>query len=103
MNNLCFFEQKIFFSQYKQDEYVYNNYFKDKKDGFFLEIGADDGIRFSNCAFFEKTLGWNGIAIERHKHIRDRHSYLIATPITNDNLLRHGALQKYSKRCDIDG
>ena len=53
-----------FYSQYEQDETIYNMFFKDKKDGFFLEIGADDGIRFSNCNFFEETLGWNGIAVE---------------------------------------
>lgn len=55
----------VFYSQYNQDEYIYNNFFKNKKDkGFFLEIGADDGIRFSNCKFFEETLNWDGIAIE---------------------------------------
>ena len=49
----------VFYSQYNQDEYIYNNFFKNKKDkGFFLEIGADDGIRFSNCKFFEETLNW---------------------------------------------
>lgn len=55
----------VFYSQYNQDEYIYNKFFKNKKDkGFFLEIGADDGIRFSNCKFFEETLKWDGIAIE---------------------------------------
>lgn len=55
----------VFYSQYNQDEYIYNKFFKNKKDkGFFLEIGADDGIRFSNCKFFEETLNWDGIAIE---------------------------------------
>ena len=42
-----------FYSQWGQDKYIYNNFFKNKKDGFFLEIGADDGVRFSNCKFFE--------------------------------------------------
>ena len=52
-------------SQFGQDEFIYQNFFKDKKEpGFFLEIGADDGIRFSNCCFFEKELNWNGLAIE---------------------------------------
>ena len=58
----------MFYSQYKQDEYIFNKFFKDKKgSGFFLEIGADDGVRFSNCKFFEETLNWNGIAIEARK------------------------------------
>lgn len=55
----------VFYSQYNQDEYIYKKFFKNKKNkGFFLEIGADDGIRFSNCKFFEETLKWDGIAIE---------------------------------------
>lgn len=54
-----------FYSQYKQDEFIYNNFFKNKKEpGFFLEIGADDGVRFSNCKFLEDHLKWTGIAIE---------------------------------------
>lgn len=57
----------MFYSQWGQDEYIYNNFFKNKKNGYFLEIGADDGLRFSNCAFFEKELGWNGIAVEARK------------------------------------
>lgn len=56
-----------FKSQFGQDDYVYNTFFKNKKDGFFLEIGADDGIRFSNCYFFENVLNWDGIAIEARK------------------------------------
>jgi len=52
-----------FYSQYKQDEWLYNNHFKDKVDGTFLEIGADDGIDKSNTKFFEE-LGWEGMCIE---------------------------------------
>lgn len=52
-----------FYSQYKQDEWLYNNHFKNKKNGTFLEIGADDGIDKSNTKFFEE-LGWNGMCIE---------------------------------------
>lgn len=54
---------KKFYSQYKQDEWLYNNHFKNKKKGFFLEIGADDGIDKSNTKFFEE-LGWDGMCIE---------------------------------------
>ena len=58
----------MFYSQFNQDEYIYNTFFKNKKDkGFFLEIGADDGIRFSNCYYYEKNLNWDGIAIEPRK------------------------------------
>jgi FkbM family methyltransferase len=53
-----------FYSQYGQDEYVYNNFFKSVTNGIFVEIGADDGITFSNTYYLEKNLGWTGLCIE---------------------------------------
>tara|TARA_R110000824_G_scaffold25_1_gene66 strand:- start:761 stop:1384 length:624 start_codon:yes stop_codon:yes gene_type:complete len=52
-----------FYSQYGQDKWLYENFFKNKKVGTFLEIGADDGIDKSNTKFFEE-LGWSGMCIE---------------------------------------
>ncbi len=57
-------ENYQFFSQYEQDLYVYETFFKDKKNGVFIDIGAHDGISLSNTYFFEKFLGWQGICIE---------------------------------------
>jgi len=42
---------------------LYNNYFRDKIDGFFIECGASDGVSNNNCNFFEDR-GWRGINIE---------------------------------------
>lgn len=53
-----------FYSQYGQDKWLYENYFKNKQKGFFMEIGADDGVDKSNTKFFEETLEWSGICIE---------------------------------------
>lgn len=36
----------------------------DFRGGFFVEAGANDGVRQSNTLFFEKYKGWNGILIE---------------------------------------
>jgi FkbM family methyltransferase len=36
----------------------------DKRKGFFIELGANDGLTQSNTAYFEKELEWNGILIE---------------------------------------
>lgn len=41
-----------------------NKLFNSKRDGFFIELGANDGLFQSNTAFFEKELNWNGILIE---------------------------------------
>jgi protein O-GlcNAc transferase len=53
------------FSQHGQDVFVYNRFFNnDFGRGTFVDIGAYDGISFSNSLFFERHLGWNGICIE---------------------------------------
>jgi FkbM family methyltransferase len=39
---------------------VYLNY----KNGFFVEVGANNGIRQSNTLFLEKFMGWKGLLIE---------------------------------------
>jgi FkbM family methyltransferase len=46
-----------------QDKYFHENFFPNKIDGTFVEIGAHNGITYSNTYFFEK-LGWQGICIE---------------------------------------
>ena len=51
------------YSQFGQDKYVYSSFFKGKKDGFFIEVGVDDGVDKSNTLFFEE-IGWKGICIE---------------------------------------
>ena len=62
-----------YYSQWKQDEYIYNTFFKNKTEpGVFLEIGADDGVRFSNCKFFEETHNWTGIAVEARQGAYDK-------------------------------
>jgi len=33
-------------------------------DGFFVELGANDGISQSNTLYFERTRNWNGVLIE---------------------------------------
>jgi FkbM family methyltransferase len=50
-------------SQIGQDKWVHS-VLGDKSNGFFIELGACDGLYYSNTLFFERTLGWNGICIE---------------------------------------
>jgi FkbM family methyltransferase len=51
------------YSQYQQDVYILNNYFPNKKDGVFVDIGAHDGVSLSNSLLFEEQ-GWDGVCIE---------------------------------------
>jgi FkbM family methyltransferase len=53
-----------FYSQVGQDKFIYETFFKDQKQGTFLDIGAHDGVNKSNSLFFEKSLGWKGICVE---------------------------------------
>lgn len=51
-------------SQVGQDIIIDNAIFQKKTNGFFLDIGANDGVTFSNTYFFEKHRNWSGICIE---------------------------------------
>lgn len=51
------------YSQDQQDIYLYNKFFKNIKNGFYVDIGAYDGIKISNTYNYE-LLGWEGICIE---------------------------------------
>lgn len=53
-----------FYSQHQQDRYLYETLFQGKANGIFVDIGAHDGVAFSNTYFFEKFLGWDGICVE---------------------------------------
>ncbi len=53
-----------FYSQHGED-FLLNEIFKDKKDGFFVEVGCIDGRRFSNTLTFEER-GWKGLCVEAH-------------------------------------
>ena len=53
-----------FHSQLGQDRFVFERYFADRRPGRFLDIGAFDGVEYSNTLFFEEELGWQGICIE---------------------------------------
>lgn len=52
-----------YYSQVGQDEYIHKNIFPHKKDGIVIDIGANDGVKFSNSLKFEQ-LGWKCICVE---------------------------------------
>lgn len=51
-------------SQYGQDRYLHETFFRDTRGGLFVEFGALDGLLDSNTLFFERELNWTGILIE---------------------------------------
>lgn len=52
-----------YYSQCGQDKWLIENIFNDREDGIFVDIGAHDGVSFSNTLKLEQ-LGWKGIAVE---------------------------------------
>ena len=51
-------------SQCGQDKFLIQKVFKRKKRGYFVDVGAHDGIYISNTRAFEVGLDWTGICIE---------------------------------------
>lgn len=54
--------QPEFHSQFGEDKWCYENLFL-PECGFFVEVGAYDGIASSNTLFLEQQ-GWNGVLVE---------------------------------------
>jgi FkbM family methyltransferase len=57
---------KVYVSQVGQDLFLDRFIFNEKRNGFFLDIGAGDGVTFSNTYFFEEYRDWTGICVEPH-------------------------------------
>jgi len=61
------FKFNIFFGNKDQDKWVVKEIMKFKKNGFFLDLAATDGIHENNTFFLEKRLNWHGVCIEPNK------------------------------------
>ena len=53
----------MFRSQQSEDRILFEKYLN-YRDGFFIELGAMDGLIYSNSYFYETVLNWKGILIE---------------------------------------
>lgn len=54
----------LYKSQYIQDLFLDRWVFRGLTGGVFVDIGAYDGVTFSNSWFFEKQRAWSGICVE---------------------------------------
>ena len=57
----------IFFGDKDQDRWVVEEIFDYKKNGFFLDLAASDGLHGNNTFFLKKRLQLRGICIEPNK------------------------------------
>ena len=61
----------LFFSQSGEDLFLLKNLINKKcSSGVFIEVGALDGVQYSNTGFLEQELGFSGILIEPSKHFK---------------------------------
>ena len=54
---------KALYSQH-QEELIIRDFFSDRRNGFFLDVGCATPIIDSNTYYLEKNLGWSGIAVD---------------------------------------
>ncbi|WP_395052153.1 FkbM family methyltransferase [Flavobacterium sp.] len=79
-----------YFSQFKQDKFINEVIFYNKKFGFFIDIGAHDGVNINNSLFFERYRNWKGICIEPNPNVykelvKNRKAININKCIGNEN------------------
>ncbi len=46
------------------EEWIVRNFFQDRRDGVFVDIGSADARESSNTYFLETGLGWSGVAVD---------------------------------------
>lgn len=63
-----FYKQAFSVSQAGQDFGVFGEAFNEKKNGFFVNIGAHDGINISSTYWLENRYNWSGVRIEANPH-----------------------------------
>ena len=86
------FQSQKYFSQDKQGEFV-DKYFQKFRNGIFLEVGAADGITFSNTLFFERERNWTGALIEANRKLYSslvtltRKAYIINVCLSLDDVI----------------
>lgn len=58
------YDQAFYKSQFGQDFLLETVFFPNLKNGFFVEVGANDPVKNSNTYFFEKFRGWSGLSVD---------------------------------------
>ena len=74
----------IFHGKEQVDKLVMNEFFRGMQNGFFLEMGAWDGIQKSTTLVFERHFHWKGILIESNPVSYEK--VLVNRPSNTDNI-----------------
>jgi FkbM family methyltransferase len=54
-------------NSYSEEEWCIRDFFNDRRDGFFVDVGANDYKVTSNTYYLDTVLNWKGLAIEPQK------------------------------------
>ncbi len=57
-------------NSYSEEEWCIRDFFSDKKDGFFVDVGANDYKITSNTYYLDTVLNWSGIAVEPQRQFQ---------------------------------
>jgi len=90
--------EPMFYSQYKQDEYLETTIFKGYKEGFYVDVGSHDGVSLNNTLYFERNNNWRGINIEPIKGVFDK---LVANRSADRNTNINCAICNYDGEADF--
>ena len=58
-----YFGENKWFSQFRQDEIV-SRLLRGKRNGYFVDLAANDAVRISNTYALESQFGWTGLCLE---------------------------------------
>ena len=90
-------EKRFYQSQWGTDEVIdkliYSNQDNKDKKGIFVEIGAYDGVKYSNTYYFEKIKDWTGILVEPLPNQYALCSY------NRWGITHHGCVSSYNGYC----
>jgi FkbM family methyltransferase len=53
-----------YYGQYELDKIIHEEYFKNRYNGVFVDVGANDGVSINSTLFFERYMKWKGLCIE---------------------------------------
>jgi FkbM family methyltransferase len=73
---------------YSNQDVVIRDFFSDRRDGFFVDIGCYDWKQGNNTLYLEERLGWTGISVDAQASLRESyrknrpgasfHSYIVS-------------------------
>lgn len=75
--------KKTYSQQQTAQDFHVVNFFKGKTDGYFVDVGAHDGMTMSNTYLLERFFGWRGVCVEPDPEIFKRMTLLRNSCKTN--------------------